>query len=212
MKRKVAYLIIFTIIAALTVAGCVSVKQNYPEKRYFALRAAKPQKPRQADSQKDKPIVRIRPFRISPGYEGRGLVYRTGDLEFMSDFYNEFLISPSLMFTDFFRERLSGSGIFQAVIDSPSQVLPDYVLEGAVNSLYGDFRNEESPKAVMEIQLFLINASKSKSAIELQRSYKQEIALTDNSPDSLVQGWNRGLTTIIEEFEASLKTRLAEIQ
>ena len=209
MKRKLYYPIVIALAAILTATGCVSVKQDYPEKRYFALSAARSSSPTVPTSVLNKPILRIRPFRVSPAYEGRGLVYRIGDLEFTSDFYNEFLVSPGLMFTNTFREWLSDAGIFQAVIDSPSQVLPDYVLEGAVNSMYGDYRDENAPKAVIEVQLFLINASKSKSAIELQKTYKQETPIAENSPSALVGGWNRGLEIILNDFEVSLIKRLA---
>ncbi|MFH1137846.1 MAG: ABC-type transport auxiliary lipoprotein family protein [Pseudomonadota bacterium] len=207
MTRGFNHSLLALLALTLVVSACVSVKQNYPEKRYFALNPARPALAPTIDRAAHKTILRIRPLRVSPGYEGRGLVYRTGPMEYSSDFYNEFLISPGLMFTDVFREWLNAAGLFEAVLDAPSQVLPDYILEGAVNCLQGDYRDDKAPQAVLEMQLFLIDASKSRSAIILQKHYRQEINLDNNDPQTLVNGWSRGLTAILADFEESLRRK-----
>ena len=77
---------------------------------------------------------------------------------------------------------LQASGLFKTVLDTPSQVLPDYVLEGAVSSLYGDFRDLDNPKAVLEIQFFLIAAKNPETNIVAQGQFRKELNIETVSP------------------------------
>ncbi|MBF0530746.1 MAG: hypothetical protein HQK55_16065, partial [Deltaproteobacteria bacterium] len=148
------------LLMALT--ACSGLKQSYPEKYYYALNA---QRPAQNLPNSSGPNLLVGRFRVSPRYEGKSLVYRTGDLTYQADYYNEFLVSPASMFGETTGRWLAASGLFKAVLDGPSQILPDLTLECAVNSLYGDFRPDSLPKAILGMQVFLIQTSKSPSTI-----------------------------------------------
>ena len=85
-------------------AGCVNLEKGYPEKHYFVLDASRDEDISSPDTGK---VLTVRRFRVSPKYEGKGLVYRLEELSFESDFYNEFFISPVSMFTEEIRKRLA---------------------------------------------------------------------------------------------------------
>ena len=63
-------------------------------------------------------VLTVRRIRVTPKYEGKGLVYRLSELSYESDFYNEFFISPVSMFTEEIRKQLSESGLFKIVVDN----------------------------------------------------------------------------------------------
>jgi hypothetical protein len=90
------------------------------------------------------------------------------------------------------------------VIGSTNQSQPNYVLDGAVNALYGDFRNVDSPRAVLEMEFFLTSESPTKPGILMQRRYARSIPLTGRSPEALVKGWNQALQEILTTLVADL--------
>jgi cholesterol transport system auxiliary component len=97
---------------------------------------------------------------------------------------------------------LSDAGLFQLVTNAPSKVLPDFFLEGAISSLYGDFRDIKQPRAVIELHFFMIEAGKSKANVILQKRYRREIPMAGSTADHLIEGWTTGLRDILTDFEA----------
>ena len=190
------------LVGVALLSGCVSLEKSYPEKRYYVLDVSRPG---EASSAADGPVLSIRKFRVSPRYEGKGLVYRRGDLSYEADFYNEFLISPSSLFTEEVRQWIAASALFRHVVDSASHVQAGQILEGGVIALYGDYRDSGSPSAVLEIQFFLINDVSARSVIIFQHQYRQEIAVKGNSTEALVKGWNEALKQILTSLETDLR-------
>ena len=169
MKKKTLLIVIIGIFGMFPLmAGCVNLEKGYPEKRYFILDASRDEDISSPDTEN---VLTVRRFRVSPKYEGKGLVYRHGELRYESDFYNEFFVSPVSMFTEEIRKRLAGSGLFKHVVDPSSILDTTYVLEGAVTALYGDYRVSTAPKAVLEIQFFLLQETDSNPKIIFQNQY-----------------------------------------
>ncbi len=209
IKKKVLLIVIIGIFGMLPfMAGCLNLDKAYPEKRYFALEASRDENMSSPDTGK---VLTVRRFRVSPKFEGKGLVYRLGELGYESDFYNEFFISPSPMLTEEIRKRLAGSGLFKQVLLPSSLLDSTYILEGAVTALYGDYRVNTAPKAVMEIQFFLLHEIDNKPKLIFQSQYRKEEPFKTNMPDSLAKSWNSALNQILTEFETDLKEYMSKI-
>jgi len=84
---------------------------------------------------------------------------------------------------------------------SNSDVDEDYILNGNISKLYGDF--SDSPLAVMEIEiLFLIKDKENNSKrIIFFKWYSEEIKIASTAPNDLVEGWNKALTSILANLE-----------
>jgi cholesterol transport system auxiliary component len=149
--------------------------------------------------------LQVSNIRVSPRYADRSFVYRTSEAGYESDFYNQFLIAPASLITEEVWKGLAGSQVFKYVISASSPLQPSYVLEGAVNALYGDFRNSDSPRAVLEMEFFLTSEIPQKPGILLQKRYAKSIPLSGRSPEALVKGWNQGLEEILTSLVADLK-------
>jgi hypothetical protein len=182
--------------------GCFNLNKSFPEKRFFVLSVKRSEGLSLSPSDA---VLRIRRFRISPRFEGKGFVYRKGNLDYASDFYNEFFISPASMIAEEVDKWLKGSGLFKYVTSSPSPVEPTVELEGVISALYGDYRDSEVPKAVLEIQFFLVRNSSSRPVIVFQKTYHEESLIKGNSPDTLVEGWNLAIERMLTQFETDLK-------
>ena len=206
MKKKTLLIVIIGIFGMFSIlAGCINLEKGHPEKRYFILDASRDEDISSPDRGK---VLTVRRFRVSPKYEGKGLVYRHGELSYESDFYNEFFVSPVSMFTEEIRKRLAGSGLFNHVVDPSSLLDSTYVLEGAVTALYGDYRVSTAPKAVMEIQFLLLQETAGSPKIIFQRQYSKEEPLKGSTPDALVMSLNTALNQILTEFESDLKNNV----
>jgi cholesterol transport system auxiliary component len=183
-------------------AACIGIERSYPDRRYFVLDAGANTNP--SDSSANE-TLQVSTVRVSPRYADRSFLYRTSEAGYESDFYNQFLIAPASLITEEVRKGLIGSQIFKYVISASSPLQPSYVLEGAVNALYGDFRNAESPRAVLEMEFFLTSEIPGKPGILMQKRYVKSIPLAGRSPEALVKGWNQGLEEILTSLAADLK-------
>jgi len=183
-------------------AGCFGIERSYPDKHYFVLEAGA--NTSSSDSSANE-TLQVSSIRVSPRYADRSFVYRTSEAGYESDFYNQFLVSPASLITEEIRKDLIASQVFKYVISASSPLQPSYVLEGTVNALYGDFRNPNSPRAVLEMEFFLTSEIPGKAGILMQKRYAQSIPLSGRSPEALVKGWNQALEAIVTSIAADLK-------
>lgn len=191
------------LLVSLFCFGCVSLERSYPDKRYFVIEVAGAKSGNPGDGQ----ILSMSNLQISPRYADRGFVYRTSDAEYESDFYNQFLSSPAVMISEEARKALAASSKFKFVVAPSSSLIANYVLEGSINSLYGDFRKPSAPAAVLEIEFFLHNENSANPGIVLQKRYLKAVPLKERSPEALVRGWSEALESIVSTFVADVSER-----
>jgi uncharacterized lipoprotein YmbA len=192
----------FTLLAAsFLLFGCVSIERSYPDKRYFVLDISLKESPQDPA---DSGILHVASARVSPRYADRNFVYRRSDTRFESDFYNQFLISPAALVTEELRRELSQAGLFKFVVGSANPLAPTHTMETMVNTLYGDFRDLEAPKAVIEMEFFLTQEA-SPSEIVFHKLYQRIVPVQERNPEALVRGWNQGLESISGSLVSDLK-------
>ena len=184
-------------------SGCVSLERSSPERHYFVIEL--PQSANSSEPASDL-ILSVGNMRISPRYADRSLVYRTSDTSFESDFYNQFLTSPDTMISEELRKGLAAARQFKYVLGPADAQQPNYVLEGSVNALYGDFRNPSQPAAVLELEFFLYNDNSNNSGLVAQKRYLKSVPLNERSPAALVKGWDEALQEIVAALSADLKS------
>jgi ABC-type uncharacterized transport system auxiliary subunit len=111
------------------------------------------------------------------------------------------------MITEETRKALAASAKFKHVVGPASPLTANYVLEGSINSLYGDFRKPTSPAAVLEIEFFLHNENPGNPGIMLQKRYMKSVPLNERSPEALVRGWSEALEAVVTMFLADVAER-----
>jgi cholesterol transport system auxiliary component len=186
----------------LGLAGCIQLAKNFPEKQSYALEVTRPGGPSVAAPDA---ILRVRRFAAAPQFEGRGLVYRTGEWQYESDFYHEWFIAPSALVTHQVQRWLTSSGLFRHVLDPASALEETQSLEGTIAELYGDYRDATAPKAVLVIRVRLSSETAGASRIVFDQDYRQAVTVPDESPGALVRAWNEELQAILTELEADLR-------
>jgi cholesterol transport system auxiliary component len=178
-------------LATTTLTGCLNLNKSYPEKRSYVLDVGTPQ---EATTSNSAMVLKIDKFRVSPLFAGRAMVYRTADLQYESDFYNEWFVTPRSLVTQQLHNWLTQSGTFQVVILGTNHIEPTHVLEGTVTEFYGDFRG--SPRAILGIELHLLDGQNERQVL-LRRTYHQDVPLTDRSSDALARGLTEALRTVL---------------
>ena len=184
-------------------AGCAGGRSY--TKHQFVLEAARPAQP--ARPPHDVALT-VRDFTIDPAYEGRGLVYRKGESEYESDFYHEFLIAPPALLSSQTRNWLYRSGLFKTVLEPGSLVEPTHLLEGTVLVLYGDFRDQKTPRAVIQIRFFLITGTRAQPQVVFTRDYQASREAQAPTADALVAAFDRCLEQILSALEDDLAKAL----
>lgn len=202
MNRCYGFIARAALLLFVLSAGCVSLERSYPEKRYFVVELG--ENAQQPNPAGEKTLL-VSGLRISPRYADKSFVYRTSESGYESDFYNQFLTSPETMLSEEVRKGLAASPAFKYVVGPSSQLQPNYVLEGSVNALYGDFRNLDKPAAVLEIEFFLHNEDSANPGVVMQKRYVKTVSLSGRSPDALVKGWSQALGAVLTELNSDLE-------
>jgi ABC-type uncharacterized transport system auxiliary subunit len=198
MNGKIILLCNLTILS-MVISGCGPNRIGYNQTN-FVLDVS-----RDADQQEviDKGIVLdVFSFNIDSTFGSRNLVYRKSESEYETDFYNKYLISPDEMITDKTRAWLSESGMFKTVVEPGSYVDTTHALQGSIISLYGDFRDKSSPKAVIKIRMFLVGLSD--KTVVFSKTYEATSEADDRTAESLVSALNNCLVNILSDLENDL--------
>jgi cholesterol transport system auxiliary component len=185
-------------------SGCVNVglKKAFPDIKTYALDLSA----QDHTGPSGEPVsIRLNVFSAMPAFADRYLTYRTGETSYEQDFYNQLMTSPAGMVHDQALIWLKGSRRVSSILPADLAVSPDRVIDGKLLELYGDYRREESPKAVLKIQFTISNVDMGTPRILFQKVYSAEIPMTRPSPKELTEGWNTGLGRIMAEFENALE-------
>ncbi len=181
----------------LFLGGCVNLNKTYPEKRSFVIEVTPEGRTASVDSDV---VLKVNKFRVSPLFVGRAMVYRTGELQYESDFYDEWFVSPGAMLTQQVHGWLSKTGRFRIVLGGANHIEPTHLLEGSVTEFYGDYRVASAPQAVLDLELLVIDEASARDVV-LQRTYRRTVPLKERSPDALAGGLSEALRLVLADFE-----------
>jgi ABC-type uncharacterized transport system auxiliary subunit len=144
-------------------------------------------------------VLRVRTLQLAPPFEGRALVYRTGEFSYNRDPYAEFLVDPAEGLIAVVCNRWRQAGAFSAVSEGGSALTPDTLVEIHVSQLYGDFRPSEKATAVLTMRFVFFDAPNGvPEKVILQREDSRNIPLKARTAAALIEGWNQALAQILD--------------
>ena len=204
MTGKTFFCSSVSVLACLIVFSGCGNREAYNKKHYI-LNAAR--RGESIETETDS-ILEVRRFTIDSAFGGKGLVYRTGEFEYESDFYSEFLVSPAAMITEKARNWLSESGLFQTVLDVGSQIDPTHVIEANITAMYGDFRDKLSPEATIEMRIFLLETEAGGESVPVfGKKYQSSVGIESEGSEALVKALDKCLEDILSSLEKDLIER-----
>ncbi|WP_320176273.1 hypothetical protein [Maridesulfovibrio sp.] len=193
--------VMLVFVALCAAAGCVKLERPSLDRKYYTLDVVRDDV--QENNIKSVKNLIVRRIKISPRYEDRDLVYKVGDNVFEADYYNSFFVPPASLITQDLRVWMGKSGVFANVLGPESLGTGELLLEGVVNSIYGDYSCME-PKAVIKMQFIMLNNSNPDLPIVYSRDFSREETIGSTGPAALVKAMNKGLTEIFIELEKDL--------
>jgi ABC-type uncharacterized transport system auxiliary subunit len=151
-------------------------------------------------------ILGVRRLTVAAPFDGQSFVYRTGDFSYERDPYADFLSAPSQSLEQPLRDSLRNSGAFGAVAEPGSALLPNLLTEITVSKLYGDFRTNAAPAAVIEMRFIFFEASNGVAGkVRFQKTYSERVPLPRRTAAALMAGWNEALDRIVANAVADLR-------
>ena len=197
MNKLSAFCCILTAVF-LSTLGCENSARVISQQKQYILKAV-----RKGDKpiKKGTKVLKVSRFSVSSPFESYELVIRTDELQYKTDFYNRFLSPLGSIITDETRKWLSDSDVFGSVLDTTSSANHHFTLEGNVQAIYGDYRDDSNIRAVLEIRFILINFAGTKDNIVFDRQYHSEHPLTKNNAEELVMGLCYCLSQILVDLE-----------
>lgn len=200
---------------ALLAGGCASFERPYPDKFYYAIAleaspgpstgAIGPSGAAKVPSRQIAPILRVRSLRISKPFDATSFVYKVGESRFTTDYYHGFIAEPGRLLSGELLKWLTASGEFGSVVEESSTADYRLTLESCVSEMYGDYTDKRSPRAVMELRVFVIDDVPSSSKVIFQKTYRETQPLSDNTPEKLVRGWEDAYRRILTRFLSDLR-------
>ncbi|HEY1790087.1 MAG TPA: ABC-type transport auxiliary lipoprotein family protein [Verrucomicrobiae bacterium] len=153
-------------------------------------------------------VLGIRSLQIAPPFDGRALVYRTGDFSYERDPYAQFLSSPAQEMTASISGILSADGCFRSVVEMGSAARSDALVEIDISQLYGDIRQPGAPCAVLAMQVVFVKATNGlPGGVILQRSYSRRIPVKTATAAAFMKGWNEALDEILADVASDFRSR-----
>lgn len=198
MKKHATIICILTM--ALLAVSCVKLGGKPLDKKFYRISPTRQSEPNEPQSDI---VLKVRRITVSQLYDTRELVYQMDSGRIESDFYNMFFVQPGDMLTTELRKWLDATGQFAHIIEPGSMVIPTLTLEGAVNSLYGDYSSDDAA-AVVAMQFFLVNENTATNEIIFSKNYERRVPLTQPDPNELVQAMNTAIQEIFTQLENDL--------
>ncbi|HXX86443.1 MAG TPA: ABC-type transport auxiliary lipoprotein family protein [Casimicrobiaceae bacterium] len=183
------------LLAACGLSRPAPVKQTY---------LLQPQPPAQAANTPRQGTLKVGAIAVAAQFRGKDLVYRETDLKYEADFYNEFFVAPSAMLTESAATWLAAARVFNDVLPSSANANGDYVLEGFVSELYGDYRDAAKPAALLSAKFFLIDGRNVSGVPVWQTELTQRVALSGRGPDQLAAALSSAWAAILNDLARQL--------
>jgi len=188
------------LISCFILPGCVKLSKPYPIKQYFVLEA---KRTAQTGGAVPKASIRIKDPEISPLFSTKSFVYKTSNLEFTTDFYNEFFILPDKLIKTQTVEWLKKSGAFRRISPDPGEKT-DFILESNIVNLYID-KTASPNKAVLETAFFLLSGTKGADEIIWHSAHREEVQVKDESAPAMAEAFSKSLENTLIFLENNLR-------
>jgi len=192
------------IIAISTVifSACNEQIKTNGDVSYYLIDVTRAKSKTPVDTEK---ILIIRRFEIASRFRTTQLVYRTSNTVYETDSYNMFLTRPEQAVAEETRKWLSNASIFKSVVNRASVAESSYNLEANITEMYGDFRDQNTPKAVLAIRFFLIDTSGRNSKLVFDKAYEVAQPLAQATASDLIIAYGQALTSILQSLENDLR-------
>lgn len=201
MRARVIGFSVMLVAVSLALGSASCFRREFPVRRQYVIATVRPEL---AAPKADGAVLSLARVRTQPQYDRKGFVYRTSDLTFTDDFYNNFYVTPATMVRTAIYEWLAASGAFRLVVDAETLAASDYVLETRLDHFYVDLRPDVERASVVAFTATLLRSGREKSAPVLMRSYEEREPVEGKGADADAAAWSVALKRALSRLEADV--------
>jgi len=140
---------------------------------------------------------------VNGPFDSKSMVYRLSDQRYEKDFYSGYVSTPAEMIGNATRQWINDANIFRATLNQSNTFFPYYTLQASVTEFYGDYRSQGEAVVSMEFYLTMLSSG-SQNPILMTNRYTQRVPLKDNRPESLANGLQQAMASILQRYENDL--------
>ncbi len=189
-------------IAAALGAGCANLTRPYPVKDRFTLTAPAAQP---TPGAQHAGTLRVERARVSPPFDAHAFVYRTGEVAYLTDYYNEFIAAPDQLLTTEAVRALAARAPFAIVLDPSGAADCAWRLETTVTDLYGDYRDPASPRAYVRARFMLLHDAPGTTEVAGEWTLEAADPLEKKGAPELAAAMGRAWGDILAHLDESLR-------
>lgn len=189
-------------LGSLVTTGCFRV--SYIERNQYLFHVEAPKIPHQKTTTY---ILAINNVTIDPAFSGTQFVYRTGQSNYLSDYYNVFFAPPAQQMNEILTRYLQSTELYRYVTLDDDYHLAQYMLQAKIVSLYADYQDVLHPQGVIEMQVSMFKRTDTQPKLIMNSLFKASIPLHSKDSQSLINAWNKGLSNILRDMVNGLKTK-----
>ncbi|MFL0969651.1 hypothetical protein [Vibrio parahaemolyticus] len=152
-------------------------------------------------------MILIDSVRVESPFNNTQMVFRLSDVSFESDYYNRYITEPSAIIENQIPTSLTRAGVVGSIVPYSAGVATNLILKTVVTKLFGDFRKDQTPTAIMEIQFILVDSSSIRPTIIFDKTIASKVELSEKTPEELAKGLGIALTNIFEELAEEISHR-----
>ncbi len=179
------------------ISGCAVTRQSV-DVDYYELSYAAPE----ASTRPLQDVVLgVRRFGIASAYDHDRLVQIQKDSRTYTSYYHRWTSNPRMMLPDVLLRDLIATGTYKAVVMLPSDLLPDYEINGYVQTVSVNM-TDGKPKAKLALDITLLTGERKKdvSRIVFQKNYTAEIPAAGDKAPQVVEAFGKAMQQISEQI------------
>lgn len=191
------------LIATAALLGCsLDLNQKMPEQRRYVVRAEFRGNPGPTCNAR----LRVGRFRVAPLFEREGLVFRRGEDDYSTSFFDQFERPPGVMLRGAALAWLRQAELFVEVYEPGDPGTAEWSVQARVRKLYADVRRIEGPSSVLEIDFAVANNNTGEAIFN--RTYGQAARASAANGEAIVLAWDQALGQILTGFGNDLREML----
>ena len=138
---------------------------------------------------------------IAP-FDQLDFLYRIKSGQYLTDYYNSFLASPTEQLKPLLTNYLMALGKFN--LDTVEPLTTSNKLQVQITEFYADYRDNTHPQAVISLRFNLTKWENDKSVVLFDKVLSAKVALKEKNTISLLSAWNVGLRDIFRRGVGAL--------
>ena len=185
--------LLITCLLCLAMVGCVSTK--YVEHNQYLLNIKTLPEKKAVQGQSLLSVEHV--AAIAP-FDQLDFLYRIKSGQYLTDYYNGFLVSPTEQLKPALTNYLKALGRFDlGTAELPLLTTPNK-LQVQIVEFYADYRDNTHPRAVISLRFILTKLENDKSVVLFDKVLSAKVALKEKNTNSLLSAWNVGLRDILK--------------